>query len=304
MDRITEKWSRFLENQKGHYRLVVNELKQLSEEQLAEFPLSSEELAKIKDWAGLDGDPSFLGSGSMGSAYLFEKNNKVLKITSDIKEAQAAKLIEGKLHPNVYTILKVGRRWPRGEAPPKEEPNRPFVIVYDMVGQAGTYNYPNSQQAEVIESAEVGVTSQPVWTNWPDNFNQAKANFLEYSAQYNLEDNPIPRFQQSEEDKLDSLLNSMPLDDKTRQAIKLAYITTVGLYSGKLNTIDSLVEVVNSNKFRYTSELASGLTFLKKNGIFFKDLTTSNVMSVSDKLIIIDIGKSGIKNPVEIETIT
>ena len=304
MDRIAEKWSRFLENQKGHYRLVVNELKQLSEEQLAEFPLSSEELAKIKDWAGLDGDPSFLGSGSMGSAYLFEKNNKVLKITSDIKEAQAAKLIEGKLHPNVYTILKVGRRWPRGEAPLKDEPNRPFVIVYDMVGQAGTYNYPNSQQAEVIESAEVGVTSQPVWTNWPDNFNQAKANFLEYSAQYNLEDNPIPRFQQSEEDKLDSLLNSMPLDDKTRQAIKLAYITTVGLYSGKLNTIDSLVEVVNSNKFRYTSELASGLTFLKKNGIFFKDLTTSNVMSVSDKLIIIDIGKSGIKNPVEIETIT
>jgi len=93
------------------------------------------------------------------------------------------------------------------------------------------------------------------------------------------------------------------LDDKARLAIKLAYTTTVGLYSGKLNTIDSLVEVVNSNKFRYTSELASGLTFLKKNGIFFKDLTTSNVMSVSDKLIIIDIGKSGIKNPIEIETI-
>lgn len=301
MDRVAEKWSRFLENQTGHYRLVVNELKQLSEEQLAEFPLSSEELAKIKDWAGLDGDPSFLGSGSMGSAYLF-KNNKVLKITSDIKEAQAAKLIEGKLHPNVYTILKVGRRWSRGEAPLKDEPNRPFVIVYDMVGQAGTYNFPNSQQADVIKSAEATITSQPVWTNWPDNFNQAKANFLEYSAQYDLEDNPIPRFQ-SEEDKLDSLLNSMPLDNKARSAIKLAYTTTVGLYSGKLNTIDSLVEVVNSSKFRYTSELASGLTFLKKNGIFFKDLKTSNVMSVSDKLIIIDIGKSGIKNPIEIETI-
>jgi hypothetical protein len=93
MKLLMENWRKFVKERR-HYRLIVNEITQLTEEQLREFPLSDEELEKIKEWGELAGDPSFLGSGTMGSAYLFD-DGKVLKITSDFKEAQAAKLIEG-----------------------------------------------------------------------------------------------------------------------------------------------------------------------------------------------------------------
>ena len=103
MKLLMENWRQFVEGQQPHYRFVVNEITQLTEEQLREFPLSDEELDKIKEWGGLTGEPSFLGSGTMGSAYVFD-DGKVLKITSDFKEAQAAKLIEGEDHPNVYLL--------------------------------------------------------------------------------------------------------------------------------------------------------------------------------------------------------
>ena len=151
-----ENWRKFVEGQQPHYRLVGNKITRLTEEQLKEFPLSDEELEKIKKWGGLTGDPSLLGTGSMGAAYLFE-NKKVLKITSDYQEAQAAKRIEGEDHPNVYKILKVARRWKRGGKAPKEEANRPFVIVYEMVGEPGLFSFPNEQQKPIIQKAEATI---------------------------------------------------------------------------------------------------------------------------------------------------
>ena len=297
---MMENWRKFVKERR-HYRLIVNEITQLTEEQLREFPLSDEELEKIKEWGDLKGEPSFLGSGTMGSAYLFD-DNKVLKITSDFKEAQAAKLIEGDQHPNVYEVLKVARRWDRMKKPPKEEPQRPFVIVYEMVGEPGLFNFPNKKQKEIIQKAEATVERRKTWTGWSDDFESAKENFLKAAENYIPTAEEVPRFK-SEESKLDSILDKMEGDKKDKESIKLAYLMSVGLIGGKLNTFESVEEIVNGEKFGYVSDLASGLTFLKKKGIAFTDLKTSNVMNVDNKLIIIDIGKSGVSGYVDMGTV-
>ena len=295
-----ENWRRFVKEQR-HYRLIVNEITELTEEQLKEFPLSEEELDRIKEWGGLTGDPSFLGSGTMGSAYLFD-DNKVLKITSDFKEAQAAKLIEGDKHPNVYEILKVARRWDVKDKAPEEESRKPFIIVYEMVGEPGLINFPTDEQKEIIKKAEATVDRRKAWLNWTEDFEVAKENFLKAAENYDLEKEIIPRFK-SEEDKLDSVLDKMEGGEREIDAIKLAFIMSVGLIGGNLNSFQSVEEVVQSDKFNNVADLASGLTFLKGRGINFTDLKTSNVMNVDGKLIIIDIGKSRIEETPEIETI-
>lgn len=301
MKLLMENWRKFVEGQQPHYRLVVNEITQLTEQQLREFPLSDEELDKIKEWGGLTGEPSFLGSGTMGSAYVFD-DGKVLKITSDFKEAQAAKLIEGEDHPNVYKILKVARRWKAGGEAPEEESSRPFVIVYEMVGEPGLFNFPNEQQKPIIQKAEATIDRHKAWTNWTEDFDSAKENFLKAAEEYDLEGEVIPKFS-SEEKKLNSILNDMEGVQESKNAIRLAFVMAVGLAGNNLRSFDRVKEVVNGDKFKYVEDLASGLTFLKDKGVSFKDLKTSNVMNVDDKLIIIDIGKSGIKDYVDIETI-
>ena len=124
MKLLFENWRSYLNESRIHRRIIVNEVAELTSEQLREFPLSDEELENIKRWGNLSGEPSLLGTGTMGAAYLFD-DNKVLKITSDTAEAEAAKLIEDKDHPNVYKTLKVARRWDSRDATPTEEPRRP-----------------------------------------------------------------------------------------------------------------------------------------------------------------------------------
>jgi serine/threonine protein kinase len=303
MKLLLENWRSYLNESRIHRRLVVNEVVDHTSEELREFPLSDEELKNIKEWGNLSGEPSFLGSGTMGSAYLFD-NNKVLKVTSDTAEAIAAKLIEDKEHPNVYKILKVARRWGRHDDPAKEEPRRPYVIVYEMVGKPGLFNLPNTVQQEVVKAAHRGVSTETPWRNWPDGFERIQENFLESAMSYDLESNPTARFQ-SEEEKLDEILDSMQGDQKDKDAMKLAFGLTAGFYGANLNSAEKLKDKLNhqKRKFAYINDLASGLTFLKNNGVFFEDLKTTNVMSVNDRLIIIDIGKSRVKGSPELGTV-
>ena len=311
MKLLFENWRRFVEGQRPHYRLIGNIITELTEEQLKEFPLSDEELDKIKKWGDLEGKPSLLGTGSMGSAYLFD-NNKVLKITSDYQEAKAAKLIEGEDHPNVYKILKVARRWKAGDKVPKEEPRRPYAIVYEMVGEDpllsgfGLINFPTEDQGTIIQQAEATIGTKTgafkAWTSWTDDFESAKENFLKAAEEYDLEGEVVKQFS-SEAKKLDSILDKMEGDQKSKDAIKLAFHASVGIGGNNLRSFDRVKEIVDGKKFKYVEDLASGLTFLKNKGVPFKDLKTSNVMNVDDKLIIIDIGKAVVSGYVEIETI-
>ena len=198
MKLLMENWRKFVKEQR-HYRLIVNEITELTEEQLKEFPLSGEELEKIKDWGDLKGEPSLLGSGTFGSAYLF-KEKKVLKITSDYNEAKATKVIEGKRHPNVYKILKVARRWDRMEKPPKEKPRHPYVIVYEFVGKdprederrSTSINFPTEEQQIIIQLAFNQIHRRgTAWTDWTDDFDSAKENFLKAARAYDLEKDKV-----------------------------------------------------------------------------------------------------------------
>jgi serine/threonine protein kinase len=57
-------------------------------------------------------------------------------------------------------------------------------------------------------------------------------------------------------------------------------------------------KILNDPRLDYFHQLASGLTFLKENGIKFDDLKASNVMEKNGHAAIIDVGYSLIEgNP-------
>jgi len=53
----------------------------------------------------------------------------------------------------------------------------------------------------------------------------------------------------------------------------------------------------------YVSQIATGLTYLKRNGIIFSDLKPGNVMNKDGQAAIIDVGRSYVKEYVDIPTI-
>ena len=185
---------------------------------------------------------------------------------------------------------------------------RPYVIVYEMVGEDpllsgfGLINFPTEDQRMIIQKAEKTIDLHTAWTNWTDDFDSAKENFLKAAKEYILKKDKELK-DESEKDKLDSILDQMEGDKKDKDAIKLAYRVTAGFGGNNLQSFDSVEKVVNGKKFKYVEDLASGLTFLKDKGIPFRDLKTSNVMNVDDKLIIIDIGKAVLRGSVDIKTI-
>ena len=112
MKQLIKEWRSFLkETMPVHHRIILNEIVELTEAELDKhiFPLSDEELEQIKTWGGLSDDkPRFLGSGTMGVAW--QVGDKVLKLTSDNAEAEAALNVQEKSNPHVYEIYKVGKR--------------------------------------------------------------------------------------------------------------------------------------------------------------------------------------------------
>jgi len=156
MKLLFEGWRRYLEESKERKFLLerINSLSSnkrfvsdiLTEIEIADprrnFPLSENELNKIKKLAGLQGQPDFLGSGSQGSAWQF--NDKVLKITADASEAQAAYSIIGKDHPNVYKIFLVARR--DKEDLESSLKHMSYIIVYELL------DFPNNAMIDVAEN--------------------------------------------------------------------------------------------------------------------------------------------------------
>ena len=64
MKLLLENWREYMKETNIYRRVVLNELTQLTERELKDFPLSKEEMDKIRDWAQLEGEPLFLGSGT------------------------------------------------------------------------------------------------------------------------------------------------------------------------------------------------------------------------------------------------
>jgi len=302
MKLLFEYWRGYMKKTNIYRRVVLNELTQLTEQELKDFPLSKEEMDKIRDWAQLEGEPLFLGSGTMGNAYQF--GDLVLKVTKDQAEALGARAIEGQHHPNVYSVKKVAKRDPEDETSSERLSKHPYLIVYDLVGkELGGPDLPTRSQQDVIKSMFSRL--HDVFYNWPDNLDEIKNKFSDWVSKNSalVEENQIPKFS-NHEDKLDFLLTEAPLSNQEKEALKKAWGASIGFYgSANINSAEGIMETLKDPGFEYVDEVSKGLTFLEKNGIHFRDLKTTNVMNDNGKLVIIDIGKSFVKNKSEIPPI-
>jgi len=287
MKTIMKEWKSFLETKKTYHRVVLNEIIELTEEDMQghSFPLSDEEYEIIKQWAGLSGYPTFLGSGTMGSAYSVD--GKVLKLTRDSAEAQAAARIVGKENPNVYEVYNVGRR--QGKF--SEEKDSLYVIMCELIGGEGSERFPDKEAQEIIKS--LYSSSDKVRYKWPATFNEALSKLREA-----IEADPS-LFEQGQRDYelvLDKAIGKARLIGMEAEAVKMAWKFTIGFY--KKFSPDAVLGFIDNKKkeMEYINQLCSGMTFLKENGVTFQDLKTTNVLQENDgNLVIIDIGKSSVE---------
>lgn len=288
MQKILKEWKSFLQNNNKYNRVVLNEIQELTEEQVKEFPLSEEELEIVKRWGGLEGEPTFLGSGTMGSAFLF--GNKVCKITSDDAEAMAAAKIAGEYHPNVYTIDKVGQRQHKF----KEMPQQRFIIIYELVGETDArLSYPSKEAQEIIQSLHN--TAETIKYNWVNNFpailEKVSSTIQNEPSIFDIE---IKGGNYSL--RLEKLAELAGLNDSEKKAFIHAWTLVNGLYGKCMSDVERALSCLNNQKFGYMDQVCKGLTFLNRHGIMFSDLKTTNVLRLEDDtLVIIDVGKSVVR---------
>lgn len=281
-------------------RFIGNRLREVTEPYTT-IQISDAELKKIIKWGKLKGEPEFLGSGSKGIAYKFE--NKVLKITEDMQEAEACSLIVGKYHPNVYDIHAVGKR--SEEDRTNHLHNMPFVIVYEFL------DYPNKLMADVTQVMYHKVRKNNLYYNWNEKYLQSFDGLVKQflkAIKKNPEilGEPVGKYK-SIQPKLERILNEMGWDDEKKIVFSEFFTLVGGMYNNSLNSFEELSDYVKNildhPKMIYFNQLANGLTFLAKNGIIFNDLKNTNVMQKNGQLCIIDIGKSNVKGNTNIKDI-
>lgn len=301
MKQLMTEWRSFLkESVVTHPRIVLNEIMDLSEADLAsdkyKFTLSDEELSIIKRWGDLDDEqPTFLGSGTMGFAW--KVGDKVLKITSDFAEAEAAMCVEGKQNDHVYEVYKVGKRSPQFS----EEPNRRFVVICELVGDANSKErFPDPTMQDAIQYLHN--SQEKTKYRWVEDFPELMNRFREALPQlgeiFSLEPEGG-----SERSKLEKVLKVINFTPQEQDAFKLAWIGCNGVYGNCLTSAEKALQCSEKPKFDYIDQVCQGLTFLFQNGVEFRDLKTSNVLNDNGRLVIIDIGKSLVRDRKQIPNI-
>jgi serine/threonine protein kinase len=284
----------------------------LDEHQLLEM-MPRELLEKVKRWGKLEGDGEFLGSGSRGVAYKF--GNRVLKITNDPQEAQACASIEGKDHPNVYTVHKVGRL---NVSTSRPRMYRPFMIVY------GFLNYPNKLMVSVCESmyhrirrTDSGIPGMPwakkdIYYNWEDAYlEEAREIIREFKQSLSPElltyTGDASKKYSVKHKKIVQI--SKKLGWNTRKEMLFTEFWTIfeGGGTNQLSDVEvtkNVAESILKSKYlEYFHQLCLGLTFLYESGVIFNDLKTSNVMEKNNQICIIDIGYSIVRKDSTIQVI-
>ena len=275
----------------------INDVLTKINEQNSKIGLDQEEISLITRWAGLSGDPAFLGAGSKGKAYLF--GDRVLKITSDISEAKAAALISGEEHPNVYRIDKVGRT-PAGK----------FAIVYEFL------DYPNQS---MVKAAEImwgrvsfaGENKEKYYAWNPRTLSRARQ--LTENLIRELRERPEVLGKSHEgwgsiRPKIEKVAERMGWSEQDKMDFSEFWLLDYGLSERKsLDTPGNVVlhatEVLKNPIADYYNQLATGLTWLKQHGIQFNDLKTSNIMEKNNQIAVIDIGYSTVEGRPEIPLI-
>jgi len=285
-------------------RFINDVLVEVTEEH-NETGLSEEELNKIKNWAGLSGEPSFLGRGSRGNAYLF--GDKVLKITNDPSEVKAAAAIIGKEHPNVYKILAVGRR--NRQDMEQGSVSGFWVIIYEFL------DYPNSAMIDVANQMYHKVRNKDkkdLYYSWKTNYLSQTIELInQFVDRTKIEPGILGAPHEgygSLAPKIQRISDEMGWDDQQRILFSefwgLDYDINPRKSLDSPENVEAYVSQIMKNpKMQYFHQLALGLTFLFENGVIFRDLKTSNVMEKNEQIAIIDIGYSTVRSDAEIPAI-
>jgi len=281
-------------------RFIADTLTEITEED-HRIPISDEELQKIKEWAELEGDPNFLGSGSKGSAYKF--GNKVLKITSDHQEAAGALAIMGERHPNVYDIYAVAKR--SGKDKQNSEgahQHHSYVIVYEFL------NYPNSVMLEAARHLHDVVRTKEgkIYYLWePSYLEEARFLLTElYTAareDKSILGAPVAKYHPVQ-NKINEIGTKLGWSEIQKVIFNIFYGSGLdGMSSKYINSPEGIQEYLNANldnpRHDYFHQLALGLSHLFSHGVVFDDLKTSNIMDKGDQAAIIDIGYSRVTSP-------
>jgi len=307
MKDIIESWRKYSRlnerinslNPDSGKRFIADTLTEI-EEKHHNIPISPEELNKIKQWAELEGDPNFLGSGSKGSAYKF--GNKVLKITSDHNEAAGASAILGKSHPNVYDIYAVAKRTKEDKQNSEGVfQKHSYIVVYEFL------DYPNRLMLEATQHMNdlVRGNGEQKYYHWKrSNLNDARSllfNLISSLDQNpNILGDPIGKYQPVKP-KIKEISNKLGWSDEQTNSFMIFYGSGLdGMTAKDINTPEGIKVYTNKNlnniKHTYFHQLALGLTFLFNNGVIFNDLKTSNIMEKNKQIAIIDIGYSEVKS--------
>ena len=196
--------------------------------------LAPTELEAIKAWAGFSGEAKHLGTATMGSAYQF--GDKVLKITKDSSEANAAATLIGEEHPNVYKIYAVGKLPGRSQ----------WVIISELL---------------MPSDKEMHFAAKEMYN---------KRNIKKDYYNWGGVEETSPR-----EQKILSALTSFAPAGFDKEQIK-----------------------------QYVDQIATGLTYLASKGITFTDIKPSNIMNKDGRAAIIDVGRAGVKEYVDIPEIS
>jgi hypothetical protein len=281
-------------------RFVLDVLKEVSEDDNS-ISIPDEEMAAIRSWGDLKGEPSFLGSGSRGSAYKFE--NKVLKFTNDRRETQGAALLVGKSHPNVYDVLAAGSRTKENmEKSSGTKRTAPYIIVYEFL------DYPTNAMTDVAELLyyKIRRKDKQLFYNWESSsLEKAKELIAQFLQAIKEEPALLGEPASASIDvrpKIKEISDAIGWGPREHKLFEIIWTLLGGAYNPHLNSVEEAEEytnrILNDPRLDYFHQLASGLTFLKENGIKFDDLKASNVMEKNGHAAIIDVGYSLIEgNP-------
>jgi len=305
---LLENWRRFISlNERincldpdSGKRFIADTLTEINDES-HNISIPPEELQKIKKWGELEGEPNFLGSGSKGSAYKF--GNKVLKITSDPNEAQAAAALIGKSHPNVYEIYVVARRTKENmQKSQRAFKHLSYIVVYEFL------DYPNrlmldatSHLHDVIRTKE----GKQLYYFWDSSYLEMARSLLEdfsaaIKADRTILGEPLGKYDLAKE-KIEEIAPKLGWSETQKNIFNTFYGSGLdGMRAKDINSPEGIEEYLNNNinnpRHQYFHQLALGLTYLFDNNIIFNDLKTSNVMEKNDQVAIIDIGYSTVRS--------
>lgn len=305
--QILDQWQIFLKEEihKEFLSRKINEItsnKRFVNDQLIEidkkdprwkFPLSEKEYNRIKEAAGIEGVPEFLGAGSKGTAWKI--GDKVLKITNDTAEANATNLLVGKDHPNLYKIDLVAKRSPEDR---KETlSHMPYVIVYEFL------EYPTNNMVDVTNNLFHKIKENKLYYNWQEDYLERGQDLLRQVIVF-IDENPevLKSFKKGKSlfPVLEEIANEMNLSSTEKEILKIFWTFEKGAYNNSLESplkaLQHEQEILSNPTLRYLSQAANALSWLKKQGVIFSDLKTSNVMQKDNQLAFIDIGYSKVLN--------